>query len=190
MKKPLTATQRKNRYRSLQYTTFASEFISILTPYIILGSINFNEWFPNVLPWGFGQGVSDAMSVMNQNLVNISNSLQSLSFNDTVYFEKVASSSESFLSITMESPFSPQSGFSCHKEIVIDSNELSSFNTLILINYLGASLPCNVTVLALDAMANRKKLIVKKGSSSYTIPKTDILVDGVTEVHILFDFVY
>ena len=53
----------------------------------------FNEWFPNVLPWGFGQGVSDAMfvlnqkfdvlnqkfDVLNQNIVNIYNSILSLS---------------------------------------------------------------------------------------------------------------
>lgn len=150
----------------------------------------FYQWFPNVLPWGFGQGVSDAMSVMNQNLVNISNSIQSLSFRDSVYLEKVESLSESFLSITMDSPFSPQSGFSCHKEIVIDSNQLSALNNLVLINCLGDSSPFNATVLALDAMANRKKFIFKEGSSNYVIPKTDILVDGVTEVHILFDFVY
>ena len=103
---------------------------------------------------------------------------------------KVASVSESFLSISMNSPFSPQSDFSCHKEIVIDSKQLSAFNTLVLINYIGASIPFNVVVLALDAMGNQKKLIIKKGSSSYTIPKADILVSDVTEVHILFDFVY
>jgi thiol:disulfide interchange protein len=62
MKKPLTATQRKNRYRSLQYTTFASEFISILTPYIILGSVNFNEWFPNSEA-GFRAGLGGALAL-------------------------------------------------------------------------------------------------------------------------------
>lgn len=62
MKKPLTTTQRKNKYRALQYTTFASEFISILTPYIILGSINFKEWFPSSEA-GFRAGLGGALAL-------------------------------------------------------------------------------------------------------------------------------
>ena len=62
MKKPLTTTQRKNKYRALQYTTFASEFISILTPYIILGSVNFKEWFPNSEA-GFRAGLGGALAL-------------------------------------------------------------------------------------------------------------------------------
>ena len=44
-KKPLTASQEKRKYRALQYTLFGSEFISIFSPYIVIGAVNFDEYF-------------------------------------------------------------------------------------------------------------------------------------------------
>lgn len=44
-KKPLTTEQKKNRYRVIQYSTFGGEFLSILTPYIVMGAVNYEEWF-------------------------------------------------------------------------------------------------------------------------------------------------
>lgn len=44
-KKKLTATQKKNKYRALQYTTYVGEFVSIFTPFIIMGIVNKDEWF-------------------------------------------------------------------------------------------------------------------------------------------------
>lgn len=42
-----TLKQQKTKYRALQYTTFVSEFISVFTPYIIMGLVNHDEWFPD-----------------------------------------------------------------------------------------------------------------------------------------------
>ena len=64
-KKQLTTTQKKNRYRAIQYTAFGGEFVSILTPYIILGAVNFQEWFVNNPDsWKIGLGGSLALALM------------------------------------------------------------------------------------------------------------------------------
>lgn len=63
-KKKLTATQKKNRYRALQYTTFVSEFISIMTPYIVMGAVNYEEWFAQSEGWKVGLGGSLAMALL------------------------------------------------------------------------------------------------------------------------------
>lgn len=64
-KKQLTTNQKKNRYRALQYTTFGGEFISILTPYIILGGVNFDEWFVNnPESWKIGLGGALSLALM------------------------------------------------------------------------------------------------------------------------------
>jgi hypothetical protein len=63
-KKELNATQTKNKYRALQYTFFGSEFIAILTPYIILGAVNFEEWFAtNESGWQVSLGASLALAL-------------------------------------------------------------------------------------------------------------------------------
>ena len=63
-KKKLTATQKKNRYRALQYTTFVSEFISIMTPYVVMGAVNYEEWFAQSEGWKVGLGGSLAMALL------------------------------------------------------------------------------------------------------------------------------
>ena len=64
-KKPLTATQKKNRYRTLQYVAIGGEYLSILTPYIILGAVHYQEWFVNNTDsWRIGLGGSLALALM------------------------------------------------------------------------------------------------------------------------------
>lgn len=62
--KQLTATQKKNRYRALQYGTFGAEFISILTPFITLGAINYQEWFEVEGGWKVGLGGALALALL------------------------------------------------------------------------------------------------------------------------------
>lgn len=64
MKKQLTATQKKNRYRAIQYSTFASEFLAILTPYIVMGAVNYEEWFKSEEGWKVGLGGTLALCLM------------------------------------------------------------------------------------------------------------------------------
>ena len=40
-------TKTKTKYRALQWTFFGSEFISILTPFIVIGAVKFDEFFVN-----------------------------------------------------------------------------------------------------------------------------------------------
>lgn len=63
-KKPLTAKQKQTKYRALQYTTFGSEFLSIITPFIALGIVNHEEWFYNENGWKVGLGGSLALALM------------------------------------------------------------------------------------------------------------------------------
>ena len=64
-KKQLTVKQKKNRYRVAQYSLFAGEFISILTPYIALGIANYDEWFAqNPDSWKIGLGGSLALALL------------------------------------------------------------------------------------------------------------------------------
>ena len=63
-KKPLTVTQKKNKYRALQYVTFGSEFLSIITPFIAMGIVNHEEWFYQEDGWKIGLGGSLALALM------------------------------------------------------------------------------------------------------------------------------
>lgn len=63
-KKPLTAKQKQTKYRALQYVTFGSEFLSIITPFIALGIVNHEEWFYNENGWKIGLGGSLALALM------------------------------------------------------------------------------------------------------------------------------
>lgn len=63
-KKKLTAKQKQTRYRALQYVTFSSEFLSILTPFIVLGCVNAKEWFYNDEGWKVGLGGALALALM------------------------------------------------------------------------------------------------------------------------------
>lgn len=63
-KKPLTATQKKNRYRFGQWGAFSGEIISILTPFIVMGAVNFDEWFKSEQGWKVGLGGSLALALL------------------------------------------------------------------------------------------------------------------------------
>ena len=63
-KKQLTAKQKQQKYRALQYTTFASEFLAILTPFIVMAIVNREEWFYNEEGWKVGLGGSLALALM------------------------------------------------------------------------------------------------------------------------------
>ena len=63
-KKPLTTKQKKTKYRTLQYATFGGEFLSILTPFIILGAVNYEEWFLNENGWRIGLGGTLALAIL------------------------------------------------------------------------------------------------------------------------------
>lgn len=63
-KKQLTAKQKQTKYRALQYTTFIGEFVSILTPFIIMGIVNYDEWFTTEEGWKVGLGGTLALALM------------------------------------------------------------------------------------------------------------------------------
>lgn len=63
-KKNLTVKQKQKKYRALQYTTFGSEFVSIFTPFIVMGAINFDEWFTVESGWKVGLGGSMALALL------------------------------------------------------------------------------------------------------------------------------
>ena len=64
MAKKLTVVQKKNKYRALQYTTFISEFLSIITPFVVMGAVNAKEWFYNEEGWKVGLGGTLALALM------------------------------------------------------------------------------------------------------------------------------
>ena len=52
----MTIEELKKRYRRWQYGAFFGEFISLLAPYIVLGAINFEDWFIQESGWKVGLG--------------------------------------------------------------------------------------------------------------------------------------
>ena len=64
MKKPLTATQKKNKYRAIQYSTFGSEFLCVVIPYVILAIVYRDEWFKEYNGWKIGLGFILALVIM------------------------------------------------------------------------------------------------------------------------------
>lgn len=63
-KKPLTTKQQQTKHRALQYTAIGGMFGSILTPFIILGAINFEDWFKSDGGWKIGLGATLGMAVV------------------------------------------------------------------------------------------------------------------------------
>lgn len=59
-----TASQKQKKYRILQYTCVGGEFISALTPFIILGAVNAEKWFTSSEGWKVGLGGSLALALM------------------------------------------------------------------------------------------------------------------------------
>ena len=52
----MTVEELKKKYRRWQYGAFFGEFISLLAPYIVLGAINFEDWFIQESGWKVGLG--------------------------------------------------------------------------------------------------------------------------------------
>ena len=63
-KKPLTTKQKQTKYRTLQYTCFGAEFLSVITPFIVLGAVNYKDWFVSEEGWKVGLGGSLALALM------------------------------------------------------------------------------------------------------------------------------
>lgn len=63
-KKELTASQKQRKYRVLQYVCNGGEVASILTPFIILGIVNYEEWFVSEEGWKIGLGGSLAFALL------------------------------------------------------------------------------------------------------------------------------
>ena len=63
-KKQLSAKQKQTKYRALQYSTFVAEFISILTPFIIMGAVNYEDWFISESGWKVGLGGTLALALL------------------------------------------------------------------------------------------------------------------------------
>lgn len=72
-KKQKTVKQLKNKYRALQYSTFVGEFVSILTPFIILGIANKDEWFTTAEGWKIGLGGALALALMGIAVLLVTN---------------------------------------------------------------------------------------------------------------------
>ena len=64
MKKQLTATQKRNKYRAISKASFVGEFGAIATPYVVMGAINFDEWFRVPNSWKVGLGGAIALALM------------------------------------------------------------------------------------------------------------------------------
>ena len=63
-KKKLKATQKKKLYKVASKGAFAGEFVSITTPYVVMGAINYEEWFKGTEGWKVGLGGSLALALM------------------------------------------------------------------------------------------------------------------------------
>lgn len=63
-KKPLTTKQKQLKHRALQYTAIGGMGASVLTPFIILGAVNYEEWFVSENGWKVGLGGSLSLAVM------------------------------------------------------------------------------------------------------------------------------
>lgn len=64
-KKKLTTKQKQTGHRALQYTAVGGMFVSVLTPFIILGIVNREEWFINNADgWKVGLGAAIGAAVV------------------------------------------------------------------------------------------------------------------------------
>ena len=70
-KKKLTATQKKRRYKLIAKATTGGEFVSIATPYVVMGAINFDEWFRTTEGWKVGLGGSLAIALLCITMISI-----------------------------------------------------------------------------------------------------------------------
>jgi len=63
-KKKLTVKEQQKRYRTLQFTCRGGEVVSILTPFITLGIVNYEKWFTTSEGWKVGLGGALALALM------------------------------------------------------------------------------------------------------------------------------
>jgi hypothetical protein len=64
--KPLTIKQQAKKEKRISRLLFASEFVAIPTPFIIMGGVNFNEWFiNNPEGWRIGLGGGIGIALMS-----------------------------------------------------------------------------------------------------------------------------
>lgn len=62
-KKKLTTKQKQNKHRALQYAAIGGMFASVITPFIIIGAINFDDWFVGEGGWRIGLGATLGLAV-------------------------------------------------------------------------------------------------------------------------------
>lgn len=63
-KKQLTTKQKQTRARTLQWTFFGCEVLSILAPFIALGIVNYEQWFTSEEGWKVGLGGALALGLL------------------------------------------------------------------------------------------------------------------------------
>lgn len=63
-KKQLTLKQKQNKYRALHYTTFVGKYLALLTPFIVMGCVNAEEWFYQDEGWKVGLGGTLALALL------------------------------------------------------------------------------------------------------------------------------
>lgn len=62
-KKVITTAQLKKRYRAIQYSAFAGQFVSTVAPFGILAIVNADEWFYVENGWTVGIGFTLALAL-------------------------------------------------------------------------------------------------------------------------------
>lgn len=63
-KKKLTVKKKQKLYKVGSKCAFAGEFVAIGTPYVVMGAINYEEWFKVQDGWKVGLGGSLALALM------------------------------------------------------------------------------------------------------------------------------
>lgn len=63
-KKKLTVKKKQKLYNVGSKCAFAGEFVAIGTPYVVMGAINYEEWFKGTEGWKVGLGGSLALALM------------------------------------------------------------------------------------------------------------------------------
>ena len=64
MAKKLTVRQKQKAYRTAQYGCVVGEFLSVFTPFIIMGAVNADTWFKSESGWKIGLGGALALALL------------------------------------------------------------------------------------------------------------------------------